>query len=524
MRKWLSAALALLLMLGISSCEASQAVSASSAVQPSNPMPLSIGFWNAQDFLLDDELQQYVEQKFNVDFTPVTFNYDDYTQRLQQMAAGDVLPDIFSSDIYCSSAYESWIAHGKIRALPKDLSAYPNLLAYLEQPYAERFMRADGRFYAIPRMTYSDEANWVIDRCLVARKDWMQQLNISQPESWEDFVQMLKAFSEMDPDKNGKDDTGGLMPVNINTLEAVYMGLFPELANTERGWMYENNQWIPVYMSEKTGPALEKVQRLYQEGLLEPDFAYKSTDEAMDTFIDGEVGVIAGQYIALVSRMRMYGYTDEEIQDRICFIEPWPAPDNIRYRFTTSLHWSESYFGANVSDEKMNTILALYDWLLSPEFAVVSEYGVPDVDFVIGENQQVQPIKTEKYPMQKYASLSVLNVLAQWNQDTQYSTSAGNYANYGKENIDAAIDFLAWAKENTKRINYNYSIIFMSTPAKNSLITNRDVQNEMVKVILGEESATTAWPKVLQRFYETTTLKQAVQEVTALAAELNINP
>lgn len=508
----------------LSSCGAPAQEAVSQALPISEPMSLSIGFWNVQDFLQNDALQQYVERKFNVSFTPVTFTYDDYPQRLQQMAASDALPDVFSSDIYGSSAYESWISHEKIRALPKDLSAYPNLEAYLEQPYADRFMRADGRFCAIPRMTYSEEAYWVIDRCIIVRKDWMKTLGLNQPQNWNEFTQMLRAFSQDDPDGNGKDDTGGLIPVNLNTLEALYLSLFPELSNTERGWMYEKEQWIPVYLSEKTGWALEQVRQLYQNGLLDPDFAYQSTDEAMDAFIDGKVGAIAGQYIGLVKRMHDRGFTDTQIQERIAFLEPSPAPDGNRYRFTTSLHWSESYFGSNVSDEKMETILALYDWLLSPEFAQVRDYGLPGVDFIQDAQGNAEPVKQEEYPLQKYPSLSLLSVLAQWNQDSLYSQTPGNYLNYGKKNIDAVLDILAWTQENTQRVNYNYSVIFMSTPAKNSLITNRDVQNEMVKVILGDESAETAWPKVIERLYERTPLQQAVAEVTAQAWELGILP
>lgn len=525
MRKFLAALLAVIVGAGIFCACGKKAEPASSAAQSAQePMTISIGFWNVQDYLQNDALQQYVEQKFHVRFTPVAFNYDDYPQRLQQMAASDALPDVFASDIYGLSAYESWISHGKIRALPKDLSAYPQLAAYLEQPYAERFMRADGRFYAIPRMTYSDEAHWVIDRCIVARKDWMQTLGLSQPQSWDEFKALLHAFSKDDPDGNGADDTGGLIPVNLNTLEALYLGLFPELSNTERGWMYENEAWIPVYLSQKTGAALEQVRGLYQEGLLEADFAYQSTDEAMDAFIDGEVGAIAGQYIGVVKRMRDRGFTDAQIQERLCFIEPWPAPDGNRYRFTSSLHWSESYFGSNVSDEKMETILALYEWLLSPEFALVRDYGVPQVDFTQDAQGGVHPVPQAASPVEKYPSLSILGVLAQWDQDSLYDQTQGNYLNHGEENIEAARAFLAWAQENTQRVNYNYSIIFMSTPAKNSLVSNRDVQNEMVKVILGEENAETAWPKVLERLYEATPLRQAVQEVTAEAAELGISP
>ncbi|WP_418667653.1 extracellular solute-binding protein [Allofournierella sp.] len=518
----LTGALVLCAAAGCSQAPLSSTTSGQENPQP--PTEISVGFWNVEECLVGDAVQQYIEAKFNVRFVPVSFNYDNYPQRLQQMAANDNLPDIFAHDIYGSSAYESWISHNKVRALPKDLTAYPNLAAYLDQPYCERFMRTDGRYYAIPRLTYSEEESWVVDRCLVARKDWMEKLGLGLPESWEEYVELLRQFTEGDPDGDGQHNTVGMTCTHLNTLEAVYLSLFPELSNTERGWMYENDRWIPVYMSEKTGPALEAMRDLYHQGLLDPNFAYISTNEAIESFIEGQVGVIASQYHGIIKEMRAQGYSDDEIQRRVCILPPWPAADGQRYRFTTSLHWSESYFGANVSEEKMAKILKIYDWLLTDEFEEIRNYGLPGEDYCKAKDGSVQVLDEKQYALGKYPSLTVFGSLAEWNQDGLYAKTPGNFLNYGQQNVEAARAYREWSRNNTVRVNYNFSIIFLSTPAKNNLIANRDVQSEMVKVILGEENAVTAWPKALERLRGITPLDEAVAEVTALAKEMGVKP
>ena len=198
------------------------------------------------------------------------------------------------------------------------------------------------------------------------------------------------------------------------------------------------------------------------------------------------------------------------------------ASDGQRYRFTTSLHWSESYFGANVYDEKMRVILSLYDWLLSDEFLTVYRHGLQGVDWeekegVIAEIRHISPSR-------EYASLPIFAHLVEWHQDEQYEDTEFNALSYGERTLAYARERLAWFRENTVRVNYNYEIVFMSTPAKNSLVYNSVAQQEMAKVIMGTESALTAWPKALNQLMESTTLSAAIGEVTREANALGIRP
>ncbi|MDD3410612.1 MAG: extracellular solute-binding protein [Eubacteriales bacterium] len=485
------------------------------------PTEISVAFWNVADEWISDPLQQYVEEKFNIRLVPINVSYDNYSQWLQQMAATNELPDIIAHDIMGTSAYESWITQQKIRALPKDLTDYPNLEAYLEQPYNERFKRGNGAFYAIPRLTYSTESLWALDRCIMVRKDWREALGLSVPQSWDEFAALLFAFVNGDPDGNGMSDTKGLTATHLNTLEAVYLSLFPELSNTERGWLYEDGKWMPVYCSQKTAPALEKMRQLYRRGLMDTEFAFVSTKEAAESFVRGEFGAICGQYYLVLNTLAEQGMLDQA-SDMVEILPPWPCEDGSRYRFTTSLHWSESYFGANVDDEKMKIILSLYDWLLSDDFRYIYQHGLEGVDWEWENGSRFELRHVS--PVREYSSLAILSHLVEWNQDDQYVLSESNALTYGEANLNYAREQLTWFARNTKRVNYNFDVVFMSTPAKNSLVYNSVVQQEMAKIIMGTESALTAWPKTMRQLEETTTLSAAIDEVTREANRLGIQP
>lgn len=492
----------------------------SSTPQPeASPMEITVGFWNAQELLQQDAVQRYIESRFNVTFVPVNMNYENYTTVLQQLASSDQLPDIFASDIIGTSAYESWITQGRIRQIPQDLTDYPHLQEYLSGEYMQQSLYNGSQRYAIPRLTYHDEDMWALDRCLIVRRDWMEALHLDPPESWEDFEEILHAFVFGDPDGNAMDDTCGLTAVNLSLLETLYLNWFPELCYTERGWMYENEQWIPVYASENTGEALALMQRLYRKGLLDEQLAYANQAVAVNKFLDGKAGAICIQYSALVQAFAERGRLEDAAR-QIQVLLPWPAQDGNRYRFTTSLHWSESYFGSSVDNAKMARILEIYDWLLSDEFDQLFQYGLNDT----GDGIRTADNAPAVSPMLQYPSLYLFNCLVEWDQEQQYQLTPSSIQLYGEDNIRYAQELLTWYSQNTERVYYNDTIKNMSTPAKNNLLNNYAIQDEMLKVIVGEENAATAWPQKLEQLNTITPLQQAIREVNEKANELGIVP
>ena len=58
------------------------------------------------------------------------------------------------------------------------------------------------KVYAIP---FSAQAN-----LLFIRKDWLTKLGLSEPKTWDDVMNVAKAFTTQDPDGNGKADTYGI--------------------------------------------------------------------------------------------------------------------------------------------------------------------------------------------------------------------------------------------------------------------------------------------------------------------------
>lgn len=510
----------LLLALGLLFLCGCQTAPAPETTREEEPLTISIGFWNAKSMLLDDPVQQYIEQRFHVEFVPVDMNYANYTTVLQQLASYNQLPDLFASDIIRTSACESWITQGRIQPLPEDLAAYPHLKAYVEQDYIQQFRHTDGAFYALPRLTYADRELWPLDRCVIVRRDWMEQLNLSQPQCWEDFEEILRSFVENDP---AGMDTIGLTTVNMSLMGSLFLNFFPELCYIEHGWMFENDRWMPVYCSENTKDMLQKLQDLYREGLLDPDLAYSSREKAVKAFLEGKAGAICIQYMDLVSAFAEEGQL-AQAHEKIQVLKPWPALDGNRYRFTTNLHWSESYFGSSADAEKMDRIMQIYDWLLSPEFEDILSHGLEGIDWV-RENGEIRSLsETAQDPILKYPSLALFCDLVQWDQEDQYQLTPRNVLRFGEENILYAQELLEWYAKNTVTLSSPDPVQGMSLPHKNNLVNNYVIHDNMLEVLFREEDARTAWPKALEELAQITPLREAIEEVTIQAKAQGITP
>ncbi len=57
----------------------------------------------------------------------------------------------------------------------------------------------------------------------IVRKDWLKKLNLEEPKTLDDYYKVLKAFTEQDPDGNGKKkDTYGLSTAGMYELQGFF--------------------------------------------------------------------------------------------------------------------------------------------------------------------------------------------------------------------------------------------------------------------------------------------------------------
>ncbi|MBW4847396.1 MAG: ABC transporter substrate-binding protein [Lachnospiraceae bacterium] len=123
-----------------------------------------------------------------------------------------------------------------------------------------------GRIYMIPSVFDYPLMSAII------RQDWLDKLNLSMPETQEDFLNVLRAFKTQDPNGNGLADeipTGGRQEARwMDYLFAMY-GIsmwegFPQ-------WDIYNGELTYSAVTPNMKDALLFIRDLYKEGLIDPE-------------------------------------------------------------------------------------------------------------------------------------------------------------------------------------------------------------------------------------------------------------
>ncbi len=253
-----------------SAAEPRQSVSIMSLTFNGNPVP--------DDNALVTTLEDYVN--YDIDFTWVLDA--DYNDKISTMIAGQTLPEI----TLLKSINANTIQNCRAGAF-WDLTDYLGDYEYLSQISDVRKQNTaiDGRIYGIPR------SRDLMRYAVVYRQDWLDNLGLKPATTFEEFENILRAFTFDDPDKNGQNDTYGLVSTSASTS-------FDNIAmwfGAPNGWGEdETGTLVPAFMTDEYLQSMQWLRGLYAEGILNADFVTLPNSGAKDAFKAEQSGVYLG--------------------------------------------------------------------------------------------------------------------------------------------------------------------------------------------------------------------------------------
>ncbi|MCD9020610.1 extracellular solute-binding protein [Cohnella silvisoli] len=152
----------------------------------------------------------------------------------------------------------------------------------------------DGRLMGLPNIDSSiDVAQFVW-----IRTDWLDNLGLQPPKTMDELVAIAKAFTNQDPDRNGRDDTVGLL---------LQKSLWGGFAGTLEGFFNGFHAYPNIWIKDSSGKlaygsiqpemkqALALLQQMYQAGYIDKEFAVLDEGGSADRIINGKSGMAFGQ-------------------------------------------------------------------------------------------------------------------------------------------------------------------------------------------------------------------------------------
>lgn len=212
-----------------------------------------------------------LEERLGINIEIQAFSGSDYTTKLNLQLATDDLPDITCST-YTNLA--SYVPEELFLNFSDYMDQLPNYAATLDRyPDLVNAFKVDGDMYWFIMTAENAPA---YGNFPMVRKDVLEAIGWDKtPDNFEELYEMLKAIKEYDPN---------CIPMVTRGTDVLWrMGYS---FGTYNGIYYEPDadayQYGPIYDRYKT--FLEYLNRLYTEGLLDPDFA--SSNKHLDGVSD----------------------------------------------------------------------------------------------------------------------------------------------------------------------------------------------------------------------------------------------
>ncbi len=311
-------------------------------------------------------------------------------EQINNLLAGGTAPDICLTYDYATvQTYANMGGVIDLSAYVADENTYPNLWNWLgdtninwdKDPSTGTLWAIEGKRAVTARIN------------TFVRKDWLEELNIEEPTTTEQFEEMLIAFRD-NADKLLGADADKIVPYSIsydvgwraaNLIES-YMD--PAISGKE---YYINGFDDRKFTQNGTKEAVRLLNKWYNDDLLWDDFAlYSSGDSTEDDMMKaGYVGAFThnwdypfrnGTDSINASLKRIVGEDAEFVA-----IDPFDDKNGTHTKFITSSAGDRKIFFPSTNDEPVASMMYL-DWISDPEHIQYLQLGDEGVTHTVIED------------------------------------------------------------------------------------------------------------------------------------------
>jgi putative aldouronate transport system substrate-binding protein len=269
----------------VAGCTASGEESAEDAIGAAGaPFEMSVMFnYDGQPLIIGGEEQQQVEKYTNTKLQIQAVPTSNYKDKINIVLASGEVPKAmminFQADAIPPTIQNS-ARSGAFWELGPYLKDYPMLASI--SPLVYDNIKMDGKIYGIPKVRP------MVREGFIYNKDWLDSLGLKEPKTIDDLYQTIKAFALSDPDKNGKNDTYGL----IEYKELFNFELIAAYFGAPNNWGVDNGKLIAGHLTAEHMNALKFYKKLYDDKLINLDFAITEREQWYSIWKSGKAGMI----------------------------------------------------------------------------------------------------------------------------------------------------------------------------------------------------------------------------------------
>lgn len=348
-----------------------------------------------------DTVLDQIEKKTN---TEVNFSWipdASKEERINTALASGSLADIVTLTMLENSSVRTALKSGVFWNVEDYLDEFPNLKAISKDIRTSASI--EGNLYGVPFQKDLSRNGVVI------RKDWLDKLGLPVPKTTEELMDVAKAFTENDPDGNGKNDTTGFMDRN----DLVY-GAFKTLGSyfgTPNVWKVDSKGNFTVeFETDGYIETMDYMKKLYDNGWINKDFAVTAKTDQQQNFAQGKAGIYVGALFDAKNLETMAkGVQDNMELALVNDMTSKSNPERAIWSAGNGIGGLLAFPRSEVKDEaELKRILQFVNDLLDPETYTLMTYGIEGTHYKINDDgayeitdqnlwqQEVQPFAASR--------------------------------------------------------------------------------------------------------------------------------
>ncbi len=340
-----------------------------------------------------DELPfgQALEEATGVDMEMV--HVADKTAMNLLLASGDLPQGItfnFASN-YSGGTAKAY-TDGLFKGLTEDFLAEnaPDYLAYLQEndDVRKQVTADDGNIYGFAYIL-GDELSLGGQQGLIVRDDWCEELGIDLPETKDEFEDMLIAF---------RDELGVEIPFEFTTsiLDACMSnGYITSPFGLVSMDVYQVDGTAHLgYYEDEFKDVLEWLHHLYEEGLIDPNFATVDTDTVKANLLNDVAGVsagAAGSFLGtlLTTNADVEGYSLAGVRNLVANEGETPLYGHMN----NSVPGNMTVISSSCDDDTAAVVAQFFNYGYTEEGHMLYIFGIEDVSYTFDSDGE--PVYTD---------------------------------------------------------------------------------------------------------------------------------
>jgi multiple sugar transport system substrate-binding protein/putative aldouronate transport system substrate-binding protein len=235
------------------------------------------------------EFEKQWEDAVGVDLVIEQLDHSGYVDAVGRIFASGDYPDvmIMSADMYAQYAPTG--------ILWDMTTAYDNaeFQARMAAPAVNESLKIGGKLFGFAPAYGNGCVTFV-------KEAWLEAVGLTADsiKTWDDYYNMLTKFTNEDPDGNGANDTYGVVAAGFVGFEAPYINYLPEFWQDAYPAFTQdaNGVWYDGFNTDATKAALLRLQKAYQDGVIDPESLTMGTKDARTKYWSADQAGSAGAF------------------------------------------------------------------------------------------------------------------------------------------------------------------------------------------------------------------------------------